>query len=102
MAFTRRKNGVSRIVRDTYRKKPATGQSDWWEIADRVRERDNYTCTVCGKYLGPGRGDIDHIRELSRGGTTTMSNLRLLCNGVDGCHARKHHHLFRRLVKTGL
>lgn len=96
MAFTRRKNGVSTITRDSYHNN-SSGKS-WWEIGDQVRKRDNYTCVTCGKFLGKGKGDIDHITPLSKGGLTVMSNLRLLCNGPDGCHAKRHPHLHKKLT----
>lgn len=86
----RRKSGVTRIIHDRYN--PTSKTETWYEICDRVRERDRYTCTHpgCNKYLGKHGGHIHHIIKLSRGGTTTMSNLALLC---EEHHEEKHPHM---------
>jgi hypothetical protein len=41
-----------------------------------VLDRDRYTCQLCGSTT---RLAIDHIEPESRGGTTTLDNLRVLC-----------------------
>lgn len=89
--FRRGSGGVTRIKRDTYN---SNGQS-WWEIRKKVLERDNYTCTTpgCNTREDPKAGvylDVHHIRELSKGGTSTLPNLRSLCKD---CHAKRHKHL---------
>jgi 5-methylcytosine-specific restriction endonuclease McrA len=86
-----RRSGVTRIIHDRY--SPTGSSESWYSISDRVRERDGYTCTSCGTYLGKGKGDIHHIRPLSRGGTTTMANLTLKCKE---CHADRHIHLRKK------
>jgi len=40
-----------------------------------IRERDNYTCQICGKY-----GDqVDHIKPFNVSHDSTPANLRVLC-----------------------
>lgn len=83
--YVKKMGAVSRIVRDTYK---VDGKiSGWFEIANQVRVRANFTCQGCPTFLGPGRGDVHHIVPLSRGGTTTLRNLMLLCGD---CHQRRH------------
>ena len=89
--FVRRSStGVSRIS-GTY----SNTEESWWEIGARVRERDQYTCTHpgCNKYLGKTGGHVHHLRRLSRGAATAMSNLTLLC---EEHHEEKHPHMTRR------
>jgi 5-methylcytosine-specific restriction protein A len=50
--------------------------------AQRIRERDNYTCQRCGS---PGY-EVDHIINVARGGTDDDDNLQTLC---PGCHDLK-------------
>jgi 5-methylcytosine-specific restriction protein A len=50
--------------------------------AQRIRERDGYTCRKCKAY---GR-EVDHITNVASGGTDDDSNLWVLCTG---CHAAK-------------
>lgn len=91
--FVSRKNGVSRIVRDTYSAKSSTGlkTEGWWSISKRVRERDHHQCVDC-KALCKGTGDVHHVISLSRGGSTCLANLILLCAA---CHTRRHPHMNR-------
>lgn len=106
MQFRRGKNGVTKIIRDTYRKKPAptiNGNKlvdDWWTLKKRVLLRDGGKCRQCGRPQGaPDPKDpskkmwlhVHHIRPLTKGGTTVMSNLITLC---DPCHHTKHRHHF--------
>ncbi|MDO5332148.1 MAG: HNH endonuclease [Bacillota bacterium] len=45
-----------------------------------VLNRDNFRCTICGRTARDGvKLVIDHIVPVSKGGKTTMSNLRVLC-----------------------
>jgi 5-methylcytosine-specific restriction endonuclease McrA len=97
MFFKRNKSGVTRIVRDTYRKKPVSGavKENWWSIRKRVLERDNHCCVQCKKPENPKAKiwlDVHHILELSAGGLTVMSNLISLCRN---CHERRHSHMRR-------
>lgn len=81
--------GVARIVRDSYSNK--TTKVDWWAIRKEVFVRDGGKCQVRRggtKCLRPGV-DVHHIIPLSRGGTTTKSNLITTCRD---CHDARHGH----------
>ena len=44
-------------------------------LKNAIRERDNYTCQLCGEY-----GDqVDHIIPYAVSHDSTLSNLRVLC-----------------------
>lgn len=48
----------------------------------KVMQRDNFRCSYCGKSPATSRVTvlhIDHIRPYSKGGKTTLDNLRTLC-----------------------
>lgn len=45
-----------------------------------VLRRDNFRCKLCGATAKDGvKLHVDHIKPVSRGGKTEMSNLRTLC-----------------------
>ena len=55
------------------------------KLRQRIMERDNYTCQMCGKYMPDEVGlHIDHIVPISKGGKTVESNLRVLCSKCNG------------------
>lgn len=57
------------------------------ELRNKIKERDNYTCQICGKYMPDEVGlHIDHIVPISKGGKTVEQNLQVLC---DKCNLRK-------------
>lgn len=106
MYFRRSKSGVTKIVRDTYRKKPVAKLNgkkltdDWYSLKARVLKRDGNRCRQCGVKHGspdpnnPGKKiwlDAHHIKELWQGGMTVMSNLISLCRK---CHNTRHRHHF--------
>lgn len=59
---------------------------DWMATREKVIARDGHVCRKC-----PSRENlqVDHIRPVSKGGTTTMSNLWTLCAD---CHAKRPGH----------
>lgn len=84
--FARRNaNGVTRIVRDNYR------GTDWWELHRQVKERDGDGCSE-PRCVKKGQ-HLHHNRPLSRGGTTTLSNLCLKC---EDHHDDKHPHMAKK------
>lgn len=45
-----------------------------------VMRRDGYRCVMCGRSARDGvRLHVDHIRPVSKGGKSVMSNLQTLC-----------------------
>ena len=49
------------------------------DIMLKVVRRDNYICQVCGHHVLDNEIEIDHIIPHSKGGPTSVDNLRLLC-----------------------
>lgn len=90
--FVRRRGGVSTIVRDSYNTSQAQGS--WFDLLKQAAKRDGNRCTQCG-YVGPGI-ERHHIIKLSDGGRNVLSNIISLCKT---CHAKRHSHMFTRLVK---
>jgi HNH endonuclease len=56
------------------------------EIMLQVVRRDNSHCRACGVFLNDKDLRFDHVIPVSRGGPTSVDNLRLLC---DPCNQRK-------------
>lgn len=60
------------------------------ELRFKIKERDSYTCQICGKVMYDEVGlHIDHIHPVSKGGKTVVSNLQVLCSK---CNGRKSNH----------
>lgn len=74
------------FIRDTYNSGKKGG---WYKIADLVRKRDNNKCVFCGAEAR----EVHHLIPLSRGGTTTMTNLVCVCKK---CHEKRHNHLYKK------
>lgn len=49
----------------------------WYKIIKEVFQRDNYTCSYCGKE--GGKLECDHIIPYSKGGTNELENLTTAC-----------------------
>lgn len=57
------------------------------ELREQIKQRDNYTCQICGKYMPDEVGlEIDHIIPVSKGGKSVPDNLQVLCSR---CNRRK-------------
>ncbi len=55
------------------------------QLREKISQRDNYTCQICGKYMPDGVGlQIDHIVPVAKKGKTVPSNLQVLCSKCNG------------------
>jgi 5-methylcytosine-specific restriction endonuclease McrA len=60
------------------------------ELRKKIKERDNYTCQECGKFMPDEVGlHIDHIIPVAKGGKSVPSNLRVLCSKCNGSKGAK-------------
>lgn len=66
----------------------------WNDIRLRVLERDNWTCSYCGKHLVGDDATADHITPKSAGGVDEEWNLLAACRKCNG------HRQDRVLVRT--
>jgi HNH endonuclease len=58
-----------------------------WRLRAQVIQRDGYICQICNGSVDKSDIDIDHIVPVSKGGPSTLSNLRVThsrCNRVRG------------------
>ncbi len=55
------------------------GRSIPRDIMLKVVRRDNHVCQMCHQYVRDEELEFDHIIPFSKGGPTSVSNLRLLC-----------------------
>jgi hypothetical protein len=60
------------------------------DIMLKVVRRDNYRCQDCGANVPDHELEFDHVIPYSRGGPTTVENLRLLCRT---CNRKKSNSL---------
>jgi len=68
--------------RDGFGRTAKTAASVSQKLRFQVLARDRYRCQACGASpaLDPGCTlEIDHVQPVSKGGTTTEANLRVLC-----------------------
>jgi len=49
------------------------------DVLLQVVRRDNHVCQACHSYVPDDQIELDHIIPYSKGGPTTVANLRLLC-----------------------
>jgi hypothetical protein len=56
----------------------------------KVVRRDNHVCQLCYTYVQDEQVEFDHIIPYSKGGPTTVENLRLLCRA---CNRKKSNSL---------
>ena len=67
------------------------------ELKDFIKNRDNYTCQICGKYMPDEVGlEIDHIIPVSKGGKSIPDNLRVLCSK---CNRKKGNKIEENIEK---
>jgi hypothetical protein len=59
-------------------------------LARQVYARDGHRCRYCGREDGPWQ--LDHVRPVSKGGKTTLSNLVVACRW---CNQRKHDRIWK-------
>lgn len=60
------------------------------KLRQQIKERDNYTCQICGKYMPDEVGlHIDHIVPVAKGGKTVPSNLQVLCSKCNSSKGAK-------------
>ncbi len=60
------------------------------ELKKQIKERDHYTCQICGKHMPDEIGlQIDHKIPVSKGGKTIPSNLQVLCSKCNGRKSNK-------------
>jgi HNH endonuclease len=64
------------------------------EVMLKVVRRDGQICRSCGRSVTDDQVEFDHIIPISRGGTTSTENLRLLCRT---CNRKKKDSLFEIL-----
>jgi len=62
-----------------------TGHQNRSGYKDKIRERDNHTCQLCG---GPGH-DVDHIIPWRISHDNSATNLRVLCHPCNVSLRRK-------------
>lgn len=60
------------------------------DIMLKVVRRDNQICQVCHKHVRDDEIEFDHIIPYSKGGPTTVENIRLLCRS---CNRKKSNSL---------
>jgi hypothetical protein len=56
------------------------------EIMLKVVRRDNHVCQRCHQYVIDTEVEFDHVIPFSKGGPTTVENIRLLCRA---CNRKK-------------
>lgn len=60
------------------------------KLRQKIKERDRYTCQICGKYMPDEVGlHIDHIVPVAKGGKTVPSNLQVLCSKCNSSKGAK-------------
>lgn len=71
---------------------------NWSQVSSLVKQRDNYTCQICGKKYPPFSPllHVHHKLELSKGGSSTADNLITVCRS---CHCDFHKHMQKRIKR---
>lgn len=93
-----KKNGVTRIKHANY-VGGSTKSDEWRKLRQRVLKMYDYRCSRCGRHISELKAgeslQVDHIKQVSRGGTDSITNLRPLC--APRCHSKNfaHEHMLR-------
>ena len=66
------------------------------QVMLQVVRRDNHVCQECHKYVPDDEIEFDHIIPVSRGGPTSVANLRLLCRA---CNRKKSNAMHGMLIE---
>lgn len=66
------------------------------DVMLKVVRRDNHICQVCHQHVRDDEIEFDHIIPFSKGGPTTVENIRLLCRN---CNRKKSNSLNELLGK---
>jgi len=74
-----------------------SGRANPRDITLKVVRRDNYLCQTCHIHMPDDQIELDHIIPLSKGGPTTVENLRLLCRTCNRKKSNSISELFGRL-----
>ncbi|WP_312912327.1 HNH endonuclease [Natronosalvus caseinilyticus] len=72
---------------------------NWNSISEYVKERDHYTCQICGimgREYGPAELHAHHVHHKSEGGGDHPSNLITLCWK---CHNNQHDHYVQPMTE---
>ncbi len=68
------------IKRDKYKAQVEREREIGSQLRYAVLKRDGFRCTICGATQADGaKLHVDHIKPVSKGGKSEMSNLRTLC-----------------------
>ena len=66
------------------------------DVMFKIVRRDNHICQVCHTYVPDNQVEFDHIIPFSKGGATTVDNLRLLCRACNRKKSNALDELLRR------
>ena len=58
------------------------------DVREKIYERDNNTCWLCGKRKKREKLSLDHVIPKYYGGSATQQNLRVACKT---CNSKRHH-----------
>lgn len=81
-----------------FRNPRRTEKKEWAELRKMVFERDDYTCTYCGKR--GGALECDHIEPFCSGGSDHPSNLTTACKRCNQIKASKPLEVFLRELEN--
>lgn len=98
-----RRTGATGRERSRKRKDPFFDTKAWQRLRWQVLQRDDFSCTACGTYIGQRGANVDHVQSRAVRPDLALEpdNLRTLCHA---CHSRKtarQDHAFGRAPKSG-